>query len=166
MTEWEVDVQTTIDGIYQGKAAENLNRLLEKIHKSCKCHDEQYLVLLDELTADLDGHDFSQALHGISKLIVLMALNPAAYGCTKELNIVSPSKNNIISCRLLTRHRNAFGIANLVAHFNQFLEREDDPYKCISTSEDHPLDINTMAVGSLPIWIKKILNLMGKYKSQ
>ena len=103
--------------------------------------------MFDELNADGNGYDFSGALNGIKNLFTLMAVNPGTERCPDALKFQSPEGRNVTSVRLLSKHRNTFQIGNLLAHFNYYLNNEysvDDRYKCLSSSEDNPLDTSLL----------------------
>ena len=80
--------------MYKNCASENLNDLLRKINDQSK-DGEQHLVLTDELSADRNGDNFINCLEGVNKLICLTAVNPAAFGMTKEINVQPPEGENV-----------------------------------------------------------------------
>ena len=143
---------------YENKAAANINALLRKIES----HEIQYIPMFDELNADANGYDFSEALDGITKVCVLMAVNPATSRCSDEvqLEFQEPTGKNVTSVRLLSKHRNTFEIVNLLIHYNKhrFTIGLDNPYKCLLTSSDNQIDISNMGQGPIPIWIKLYQN--------
>ena len=137
---------------YKNKAADIINSLLRKINDFGQ-HNIQYLVMFDEITADIDGGNFTGALYGIARPIAFMAVNPGAYGCLDELEIIAPEGENVNACRMKLKHRNAFPIANLLIHTNDFWASQKN-YKILSTSHDQKIDLQTLAPGHIPIWIK------------
>lgn len=145
-----------IEGKYfKNQAVANIYALLKVINDECE-DGFQYLVVLDELTADKNGFDFSKGLHGLDKLIVLIAVNPGAFNCTLEMIITPPEGRNVIAYRLLTKHRNAFPIAVLLAHYNRHrIELQHVDYKVLSTAEDNKIDVSELAGGHKPIWVKQ-----------
>ena len=151
--DWGIEV--SYDGpFYEKTASENLNALLGKINDQSK-EGEQHLVLTDEISADNNGDNFINCLEGVNKLVSLMAVNPAAFGMSKEMNVQPPEGENVTADRMVTKHRNAFPIANLVLHYNHNEKNSSAPYKCLSAADDCPLDALTMAQGPITIWIKQ-----------
>ena len=148
-------IELSYDGpFYEKKATENMNTLLRKINDQSK-EGEQHLVLTDEISADNNGDNFINCLEGVNKLVSLMAVNPAAFGMSKEMNVQPPEGENVTADRMVTKHRNAFPIANLVLHYNHNEKNSSAPYKCLSAADDCPLDALTMAQGPITIWIKQ-----------
>ena len=131
-----------------------MNLLLRKIHDKTK-DGEQHLVLTDEMTSDKNEDNFINCLEGVNKLVSLMAVNPAAFEMTKEMNVQPPEGENVTAERMVTKHRNAFPIANLVVHYNHDTLLQNITYKCVSSENDVMLDATIMAQGPIPIWIKQ-----------
>ena len=67
-----------------------------------------------------------------------------------------PLADNVTTMRLLSKHRNSFKIANLLAHYNKhrYDHGLENSYKCLPSDGDNQLDIFNMSQGPLPIWIK------------
>ena len=156
ITEWNIDIlmPARVGGYYQNTASINMNALLRKINDQSR-EVEQHLVLSDEISADKSGDNFINCLEGINKLISLMAVNPAAFEMSKEMNVQPPEGENVTAERMVTKHRNAFPIANLLLHYNHNEKMQKNSYKCLSAADDCPLNALTLAQGSIPIWIKQ-----------
>ena len=155
ISEWDVDLPVRIskdnEPIYKRLASESINTLLKKIND--KEDGIQYLAMFDEATADNDGYNFFKVFDGVDKPKALMGVNPGAEYCNDPLDIQGPIGQNVMTFRLLTKHRNSFHIANLLAHRNYYTMINSD-YKVVSTAEDNELDANTLPLGHMPIWIK------------
>ena len=131
-----------------------MNKLFKKINE--KNHGQkQYIILIDEIIVNYDCFDFSILQLIYSFINVLMAVNPAAFSLTKPFEITSPPGSNVLAKHLITRHRNSFQIAVLLAHINKFLKDSDFPYKCLDTANDKPLDATKLPSGPLTIWIQR-----------
>ena len=151
--DWGIEV--SYDGpFYEKTASENLNALLGKINDQSK-EGEQHLVLTDEISADINGDNFINCLEGVNKLVSLMAVNPAAFEMTKEMNVQPPEGDNVTAERMVTKHRNAFPIGNLLTHYNHHRNSMNVSYRCLSAEGDVKLDATIMAQGPIPIWIKQ-----------
>ena len=128
---------------YQNKAADNINALLKKIDSQSFPEGIQYISMFDELNADSNGYDFSRALNGIKKLLALMAVNPASFRCPGDipLEFRDPQSDNLTTVRLVSKHRNAFQIANLLVHYNNHRNSLllGTNYKCLPSSEDEKM---------------------------
>ena len=142
------------NGLYSKQACHNANTLLRKINSQTP-DGSHCIVVIDEITADRNGSDLSEILNGIDKLIVLMAINPAAFEFTIDFTIIPPTRVDVVWLQLKTRHRNAFQIATLLCHYNFNINNDNSTYKSLSNAEDKPLDLEQMAFGSIPIWIKQ-----------
>ena len=155
--EWRVDLP--MDGVYYAnQASEILKELFRQISDSAQ-DGLQYMAMLDEVTFNKNGFNFLQLFRGIQieKVIGLITVNPAAYECTKEINMQPPEDRNVKAYQLKTMHRNGFHIANMLVHYNIFRlkERASSNYKVISSLNDVKLDITKMAKSHMPIWIKQ-----------
>ena len=139
---------------YEKTASENINVLLKTIDQQSK-EGEQHLVLSDELTADKNGDNFSKCLDGVDKPIHLMAVNPAAYEMSEEMNVQPPEGDNVTNAQMKTKHRNAFPIGNLLLHYNEHEQMSNTDYKCLSANKDCQLDASKLARGPTPVWIKQ-----------
>ena len=113
------------------------------------------MILLDEIIINHDGMDFSELQFMYSFINILMAINPAGFYLTRPVQITSPSGSNILAKQLITRHRNSFQIAVLLAHINKFIQVQNDAYKCIDAANDRPLNATNLPLGYLPIWIQR-----------
>ena len=154
----ELNVPLSYDGkvrdyIYEEIAAKNIRAFLEKLQSEAK--DVQHIVMFDEVTSDKNGHIFSECLDGIEEPVALIAVNPTAKEMTTEFDVNAPENDNVLAMRLLTKHRNAFHIANLLLHYiHRFHVIKENSAKMIPAERDYPLDSSRMAEGHVPVWIK------------
>ena len=93
-----------MDGVYYANQASNiLKELFKKISDSAQ-DGFQYVAMLDEVTFNKNGFNFLQLFRGIQieKVIGLIAVNPAAYECTKEIVMQPPEGKNVKAYQLKT----------------------------------------------------------------
>ena len=86
---------------------------------------------------------------------VLITVNPAGFDLTKDVQMTAPSGSNVLAVQLMTKHRNSFQIALLLAHANKFFNDKNDIYKCLDASLDNSLESSKLPPGPLPIWIQR-----------
>lgn len=138
---------------YSKQATEYINELIKSIEQK-NSENLQYITLMDEITGDKNCWQYSKLnLRGI-KNHLLMAVNPATYETDGKYSLEPPNGDNICDRRLTTKHRNAFPIANLLIHYNDFNYKNDNSYQCLSASDDMPLSLSNLPSGPLPIWIQ------------
>ena len=109
--------------IFAKSATENLNKLLEKIHGNNQEEKKQIILLIDEVVVNFDNLDFTLLQLMYPFIHILIAVNPTGFFLTKALQIIPPSGSNVQTVRLMTKHRNSFQIALLLAHTNRFYRK-------------------------------------------
>ena len=139
---------------YEKRATENINKLLRKLFDMNK-QQKHIILLIDEVVINYDDFDFSLLQLMYPFIHILIAINPAGFSLTKAVKIISPSGSNVLAVQLMTKHRNSFQIALLLAHANKFFNDEEDSYKCLDASEDNSLESSKLPSGPLPIWIQR-----------
>ena len=147
----QIDVQSN-GRILAKPATENLNKLFKKIHEVYG-QKRHIILLIDEVIVNYDDFDFSLLQLMYPFIHVLIAVNPAGFSLTKAVRIIAPYGNNVLAVQLMTKHRNSYQIALLLAHANKFYKDDNDAYKCLDASLDNSLESSKLPSGPLPIWI-------------
>ena len=154
----DLDIKIELTGrtgkFYARPAVENLNKLFAKLNEINR-GKKHIIILIDEVIIDYDCIDFNELQLDYPFITILIAVNPAGYYLTKKVVIKPTSRKNVLAIQLMTKHRNTYQIAKLIAHINKFFKDEDGAYKCLDSTNDKPLDPLNMPLGPLPIWIQR-----------
>ena len=140
---------------------ESLIGLLDALQERARNQGKHILLFVDEMMAHFfmkwPGYEnFKRVMMNYKCVHLYMAVNPAGDALSHPLNIgpFIDNSRNLLTMQLQTRHRNSFQIAAFLVHLTYLYNDESFRvnYKCLSPTNDEPLDRNKLIEGDITRW--------------